>query len=77
MFIDVIGIGEMIVFGNFIGVLMNYVNVGLIGGNGVLGLVNLIIDIIKNFGFIMVYMLELLSLVLFGLVGFMLVGCCC
>lgn len=73
-FLDIVGTGELTVPGNFVGVLTDYANANKIGGNGVPGMSNLIIDLEKNPGFTTAYVPEPSMLALFGLAGLALAG---
>lgn len=53
--INLAGSGELTLPGDFVGVLTDYANANLIGGNGVPGLSNLAIDLTRNPGFTTAY----------------------
>lgn len=67
--INIEGSGELTLPGDFVGVLTDYANANLIGGNGVPGMTNLAIDLTRNPGFTTAYVVpEPTSLLLASLV---------
>jgi hypothetical protein len=69
-FIDITGSGQLTLPGDFTGVLTDYANANKIGGLGVPGLSNLVIDTTKNIGFTTVYVPEPSTFGLLAFAGF-------